>query len=225
MADRDRAFKDAVYEQLARVGRAVDHPRRLELLDLLCQGPMTVEELARKGAMPVGSASQHLQVLKEARLVRARRDGSRVWYQLADDGVCAFYVMLRSLAEQRYAELRAVTEAFLRDLDALEAIDAKVLEERMESEEVVLLDVRPPEEYAAGHWPGAWSVPLDELAGRLAELPRDRTIVAYCRGPYCVLAPHAVHVLRRAGFKAVRLNEGPGEWRVLRRPVATGSDP
>jgi rhodanese-related sulfurtransferase len=116
--------------------------------------------------------------------------------------------MLRSLAEQRYAELRAVTEAFLRDLDALEAIDAKVLEERMEREEVVLLDVRPPEEYAAGHWPGAWSVPLDELAGRLAELPRDRTIVAYCRGPYCVLAPHAVYVLRRAGFKAVRLNEG-----------------
>lgn len=227
MRDRipDRAFKDAVYEQLARVGRAVDHPRRLELLDLLCQGPMTVDELARKAAMSMGSASQHLQVLREARLVRARRQGSHMWYQLADGSVCAFYLALRSLAEQRYAEIRSLTEDFLREMDALEAIDARTLEERMEHEDVVLLDVRPPEEYASGHWPGAWSVPLDELADRLADLPRDRTVVAYCRGPYCVMAPHAVQMLRQAGFRALRLSEGPGDWRVAGRAIATGPDP
>ena len=209
----DRAFKDAIYEQLARIGRAVDHPRRLELLDLLCQGSMTVEQLAKKSAMPLASASQHLQQLREARLVQAQRNGSHMVYRLADEHVCDFFVALRELAQRRYAEIRAISDEFLENLQALEAVDSTSLQHRVNAGEVVLLDVRPPEEYATGHFPGAWSVPLDTLASRLHDLPRDRTIVAYCRGPYCVLAPHAVKRLREAGFHAVRLSEGPGDWR------------
>ncbi|MDA8333773.1 MAG: metalloregulator ArsR/SmtB family transcription factor [Peptococcaceae bacterium] len=213
MGDADRAFKDAVYEQIARVGRAVAHPRRLELLDLLCQGPMTVEQLARKSALPMGSASQHLQHLKEARLVRGERHGTYVVYRLHDDLVCTLFHTLREVAEQYYADMRSVTETFFADHQALEPVDVDTLRERWEKDAVVILDVRPPEEYAAGHWPGALSVPLETLAGRLADLPRDRTIVAYCRGPYCVLAAHAVGVLRREGFRAERLAGGVGEWR------------
>ena len=224
MPDRDRAFKDAIYEQIARVGRAVDHPRRLELLDLLCQGPMTVEQLVAKSAMPMGSASQHLQHLRETRLVRAERRGSYMVYQLADETVCSFFLALRTLAENRYAEIRSITEAFLHDREALEAMDTATLRDRMSTEPVVLLDVRPPEEYANGHWPGAWSVPLNGLADRLADLPQDQTIVAYCRGPYCVLALHAVELLRERGFHAVRLTDGVGEWRARGDMVAQGAE-
>ncbi|MDA8334092.1 MAG: metalloregulator ArsR/SmtB family transcription factor [Peptococcaceae bacterium] len=219
MADSDRAFKDAVYEQIARVGRAVAHPRRLELIDLLCQGPMTVEQLARKSAMSVGSTSQHLQHLKEARLVRGERHGTYVVYRLHNDQTCALFHTLRALAEQYYADMRCVTETFLADHQALEPVDAATLKERSEKDAVVILDVRPPEEYDAGHWPGALSIPLETLADRLADLPRDRTIVAYCRGPYCVLAMHAVNELRRAGFHAERLSEGVSDWRARGWPI------
>ncbi len=225
MSTPDREFKDAIYEQLARIGRAVDHPRRLELLDLLCQGPMTVEQLAAKSSMPLASASQHLQQLREARMVQAQRHGSHVVYRLADEHVCDFFVALRDLAQRRYSEIKAVSEEFLADLQALEAVDGTRLQNRVNSGEVVLLDVRPPEEYATGHWPGAWSVPLDTLASRLRDLPRDRTIVAYCRGPYCVLAPHAVKRLREAGFQAIRLAEGPGDWRTKGLALAVGDRP
>ena len=224
MSQSDRAFKDAIYEQLARIGRAVDHPRRLELLDLLCQGSMTVEQLAKKSAMPLASASQHLQQLREARLVQAQRSGSHMVYRLADEHVCDFFVTLRELAQRRYAEIRAISDEFLENLQTLEAVDSTSLQHRVNAGEVVLLDVRPPEEYATGHFPGAWSVPLDTLASRLHDLPRDRTIVAYCRGPYCVLAPHAVKRLREAGFHAVRLAEGPGDWRTRGVTLAAGRD-
>ncbi len=220
----DRAFKDAIYEQIARISRAVMHPRRLELLDLLCQGPMTVELLARKSAMSIGNASQHLQHLREARLVKVSPQGTARIYQLADDATCDLFLTLRSLAERYYAEMREVTDSFLRDKNELEAIEATTLADRFERESPVLLDVRPSEEYDAGHWPGALSLPVEELAGRLAELPQDRTIVAYCRGPYCVLALHAVEVLRQHGFQAVRMAEGVSDWKAQGLPIEKGSN-
>ena len=224
MSREDRAFKDAVYEQVARVGRAVSHPRRLELLDLLCQGPMTVEQLARKSALSMGSTSQHLQHLKEARLVRGERQGTYVVYHLQDDLTCGLLQTLQTVADRYYAELRAVTEAFFGAQPVLEAVDAPTLQDRAATEGVLLLDVRPAEEYAAGHWPGALSMPLETLAERLAGLPRDRQIAAYCRGPYCVLSLHAVDLLRQAGFPAVRLAEGVRDWRARGLPIMAGPE-
>ena len=222
--DPDRVFKEAIYEQIARVGRAVAHPRRLELLDLLCQGPMSVEALARKSAMSVGSASQHLQHLKEAQLVRAQPRGPARIYHLHDAATCDLFRSLRGLAERYYADMQAVTETFLHDREALEPLDTRSLQRRMDDEDLVLLDVRPPEEFAAGHWPGAWSLPLEELVEHLEELPRDRTVVAYCRGPYCVLALHAVEVLQQHGFQTIRLAEGVADWRAQGLPVSQGQD-
>ena len=223
--DPDRAFKDAIYEQIARIGRAVAHPRRLELLDLLCQGPTTVETLARKSAMSVGSTSQHLQHLKDAHLVRVEPRGAARIYRLTDAATCELFRSLRGLAERYYADMRVITEAFLRDREALETLDVATLQQRMDQEEVILLDVRPAEEYTAGHWPGAVSLPLDALTDRVAELPRDRTVVAYCRGPYCVLAMHAAEVLRQHGFRAIRLADGVPDWRAQGLPIAEGGDP
>lgn len=223
--DPDRAFKDAIYDQIARIGRAVAHPRRLELLDLLCQGPTSVETLARKSAMSVGSTSQHLQHLKDAHLVRVEPRGVARIYRLTDAATCELFRSLRGLAERYYADMRAITEAFLRDREAMETLDVATLQQRMHQEEVILLDVRPVEEYAAGHWPGAVSFPLDALTERLAELPRDRTVVAYCRGPYCVLAMHAAEVLRQHGFRAIRLADGVPDWRAQGLPIAEGADP
>ncbi len=223
--DADRAFKDAIYGQIARVGRAVAHPRRLELLDLLCQGPATVEVLARKSEMSVGSTSQHLQHLKEARLVQVQPQGAARQYQLSDAATCELFLSLRKLAERYYADMRALTEAFLRDRETLEPLDADALQQRMQQEELVLIDVRPAEEYAAGHWPGALSLPLDALTARLPELPRDRTVVAYCRGPYCVLALQAVTTLQERGFQAIRLADGVPDWRAAGLPLSQGSDP
>jgi rhodanese-related sulfurtransferase len=220
--DADRSFKDAIYEQISRVGRAVSHPRRLELLDLLCQGPATVEQLAQKSALSVGSTSQHLQHLKEARLVRGERRGTFVVYRLQDDLTCALFHMLRTVAERYYAEMRHITETFLAERAALEAVDLATLQHRLEDDDVVLLDVRPADEYASGHWPGALSVPLETLAEHLAELPRDRMVVAYCRGPYCVLSLHAVDLLTQSGFQAARLVEGVSDWRAQGVPMAQG---
>lgn len=219
MQSADREFKDAVYEQIARIGRAVTHARRLELLDLLCQGPMAVEQLARKSGMSIGSTSQHLQHLREARLVRVTPQGTTRIYQLADDAACDLFHTLRSLAERYYAEMRELTDAFFRSQDGFESVDALTLHRRMQNNSLMLLDVRPTEEYFAGHWPGAVSLPLEDLANRLTELPRDRTIVAYCRGPYCVLALHAVEVLRQHGFQAIRMTEGVSDWAAQGLPV------
>lgn len=217
--ERDRAFKDAIYEQLARVGRALAHPRRLELLDLLCQGPMTVEMLARKSAMSVGNTSQHLQHLKDAQLVRAQVRGTNRVYRLNDGATCDLFRSLRSYAAQHYAEMHAITQTFLYDRAALEAVDTSTLQRRLQEDAVILLDVRPPEEYAAGHWPGAIAMPVEDLSSHSAHLPRDRTIVAYCRGPYCVLALQAVEILREQGFRAVRLIDGVADWRAQGLPV------
>lgn len=218
-----RAFKDDVYEQLARIGKAIASPRRLELLDLLAQGPRTVEVLARETGLSVANASQHLQALRAARLLLADKRGVFVWYRLAGDDVAAFYRALRILAESRLAEIEQMTRAFLDGRGVLEVVKVEDLARRMKGGAVTLLDVRPAEEFVAGHIQGARSIPLSELERRLAELPRGRQVVAYCRGPYCVLAVEAVRLLRRRGFRAERLADGVSDWRERGYRVAVGA--
>lgn len=216
------SLKKAVYEQLGRIGKAVASPPRLELLDLLCQAPRTVEVLAREAGLSVANTSRHLQVLHSARLVQARREGLFVIYSLADEEVCDFYRTLRILAENRLAEIDSIVQQFRGSQEAMEPVDKRTLLKRVRHAEVTVLDVRPPEEYRAGHIPGAISVPLKELKARLSTLPRDREIVAYCRGPYCVLAIDAVKLLRSHGFKAVRLEDGVPDWRAEGFPITIG---
>jgi rhodanese-related sulfurtransferase/DNA-binding MarR family transcriptional regulator len=213
MKTSNRRFKDTIYEQFARVGKAVSAPRRLELLDLLCQGPRTVEVLAEQAGITAANASQHLQILRAARLVDAEKKGLHVEYRLADDRVWRFFHSLQVLAETRLAEVEQVTRDFLEERGAMEVVHSAELLRRVREGEVSVLDVRPPEEYRAGHIPGALSVPLAQLKKRLSELPRDREIVAYCRGPYCVMAVEAVELLRRKGFRAHRLEHGIVDWR------------
>lgn len=208
-----REFKSAIYQQLARVGRALASPRRMELLELLSQAPATVEVLARRADQTFGNASQHLRVLRSAGLVEAQRRGQFVSYRLADPEVAGFLRSLRLLAEARLAEIERVARDFLHERGQLEPVDREELVRRVRSGEVALLDVRPAEEYRAGHIPGAISVPLASLPARLQELPGDREIVAYCRGPYCVLAVEAVELLRAEGFRARRLEDGVVDWR------------
>jgi len=208
-----RRFKDAIYEQLARIGRASSAPRRLELLDLLCQGPRTVEALAKESGLSVANASQHLQVLRAARLVDGEKKGLYVEYRLADDEVGRFFVALRDLAQARLSELESVQRAFLAKRESMEPVQADELLRRVRAGEVTLIDVRPASEYRAGHIAGALSVPLAELEARLKTLPRKREIVAYCRGPYCVLAVEAVELLRKRGFRAQRMEQGVVDWR------------
>jgi rhodanese-related sulfurtransferase len=211
-----------VYEQFARVGKALASPRRLELLDLLGQGPRTVEELARQAGQSLPNTSHHLQVLRAARLVEAEREGLFVTYRLAAEEVGTLFAALRELAESRLAEVAQGRREFLESRGAMEPIERAELLDRVSRGEVTVLDVRPWEEYAAGHIPGAVSVPLGELAGYLDRLPRDREVVAYCRGPYCVLALDAVDLLSDHGFRATRLEDGVAEWRGAGLEVATG---
>jgi len=222
MKNPNRAFKDAIYEQFARIGKAVSSPRRLELLDLLCQGPRTVEILAKESGLTVANASQHLQVLRAARLVAAEKEGLFVSYRLADQTVCEFFRTMRVLAERRLAEVEQIKRRFLDGREGMEPVDRKALLELVRKEAVTVLDVRPVEEYNAGHIPGAISIPLKELQLRLLDLPRDAEIVAYCRGPYCVLSIQAVEMLRAKGFHAVRLEEGIQDLRALGFPIAVG---
>jgi rhodanese-related sulfurtransferase len=221
----DASLKKAVYEQLARIGKAVASPPRLELLDLLCQSPRTVEALAREAGLSVANTSQHLQILHAARLVEARKEGLFVTYRLADQEVCEFYQSLRTLAASRLAEIEAIIRQFNEGRESMEPVEKRALLERVRRAEVTVLDVRPLEEYRAGHIPGAVSIPLKELEAHLSMLPRGREIVAYCRGPYCVLAVEAVKLLRTKGFRAVRMEHGLPEWRAEGMPVAVGEEP
>lgn len=223
LASRNQRFKTAIYEQFARIGKAVSNPSRLELLDLLCQGPRTVEALAKEAGLGLANASQHLKALREARLVEAEKAGLFVTYRLADEQVCQFFLSLRSLAEARLAEVGEITRRFLKARQGLQPVDREELLSKVREGAVTVLDVRPPEEYAAGHLPGALSVPLRELERRLAELPHDREIVAYCRGPYCVLAVEAVEILRARGFTAFRLEDGVADWHARGFPVEAGA--
>ena len=219
MSTTGRQFKDAIYEQLARIGKSLASGPRLELLDVLCQGPRGVEALATQVGQSVANTSHHLQVLRRARLVAAEKEGVHVTYRLADEQVCAFFLALRGLAESRLLEIGQVARDFLEARGTMEPVDREALVERVRSGAVTVLDVRPVEEYQAGHIPGAVSVPLAQLAQRLAELPRDREIVAYCRGPYCVMAVEAVVALRAHGFRALRMDEGVPDWRARGLPV------
>ena len=220
-----RQFKDAIYEQFARIGKAVAAPKRLELLDLLCQGPRTVEALAGEAALSVANASRHLGVLRAARLVETEKKGLYVEYRLADERVCRFFHALRGLAEARLTEVEHVTQSYLERRGAMEPVQGPELLRRVRQGEVTLLDVRPPLEYRAGHVPGALSVPVAELKKRLAELPKDREIVAYCRGPYCVMAIDAVELLRKKGFRAERMEQGVGDWRARGWRLRRGESP
>ena len=220
---RGREFKNRIYEQFARISRAMASPRRLELLDVLCQGPRTVEELARQTGLSVSNTSQHLKALREARLIEGDKEGLYVTYRLADEAVCDFYRALRQLAEQRLTEVERVLDEFLRSWDQAEPVDRHELLERVEGGAVTVLDVRPIEEYAAGHIAGALSMPLPQLEARLSELPRDEEIVAYCRGRYCVLAVRAVQLRQARGFRAVRLEDGVDDWRAGGRRVEVGA--
>jgi len=214
-----REFKDRLFGQFARIGKALASPRRLEIVDLLAQGERTVEEVARETAMSVASASQHLQVLKVARMVEARREGLYVHYRLADEDVFRTWQAVRALGESRLAEVDGLVESYLKDRDGFEAVDATELMERLTLGSMLVLDVRPEEEYRAGHIPGALSVPVDALEAALQTLPRDREIVAYCRGPYCVFSDEAVALLRARGYRARRMRQGLPDWRAAGMPV------
>lgn len=215
-----RQYKNAIYEQIARVGQSLGSGPRLELLDLLSQGSRSVEALSRQVGQSVANTSHHLQVLRRARLVVAEKAGVHVIYRLADDQVGTFYRALRRLAESRLLEIRDVTREFLEQRGLMEQVDREELVERVRRGEVTVLDVRPVEEYLGGHVPGALSVPLGELERRLSELPKDRDVVAYCRGPYCVLAIEAVALLRSRGFTALRMEDGVPDWRARGLPVS-----
>lgn len=218
-----REAKDALYEQFARIGKAVTSPRRIELLELLAQGERSVESLAGVAGIGITSTSAHLQVLRGARLVASRRDGTRILYRLADEEVLELIDVVRRLARARLSEVDDVVEAYFSARDTLTPVGRDDLLARSERAEVVVLDVRPAEEFEAGHIPGAMSIPLGELRERLGELPRDVEVVAYCRGPYCVLAPQAVELLAEQGIRARRLDEGLPEWRLAGLPVAVGA--
>jgi rhodanese-related sulfurtransferase/DNA-binding MarR family transcriptional regulator len=218
-ATAHREFKDRLFGQFAKIGKALTSPRRLEIVDLLAQGERTVEEIAGETSMSVASASQHLQVLKAARMVEARREGLYAHYRLAGEDVFRTWQAVRALAESRLSEIDGLVEAYLVDRDVLEAVDATELMKRLTAGSVVVLDVRPEEEYRAGHIPGAISVPVHTLEAALQTLPRDREIVAYCRGPYCVFSDEAVALLRSRGYRARRLRQGLPDWRAGGMPV------
>jgi rhodanese-related sulfurtransferase len=208
----DRHAKDALFEAIATMGKAFASPVRLELLDLLAQAPRTVEELARASGQSVANASQHLQALHAAGMVTRAREGTRVRYALAGDEVLRLWLSLREASALRLAEVERAAREYLGG--DVEAIDRDELVERLARGDVVLVDVRPAEEYAAAHIEGARSVPLEELERRLAELPSDREVVAYCRGPFCAYAHDAVRRLHAAGRPARRLEDGWPEWRL-----------
>jgi rhodanese-related sulfurtransferase/DNA-binding transcriptional ArsR family regulator len=214
-----REAKDLLYAQFSRLGKAVSNPRRIELLELLAQTERSVDELAAASGMDFANTSAQLQVLSQARLVEGQRQGKRVIYRLADESVTRFLAALRELSRARLAEVEQVARDYFEARDHLEPLGSADLMRRLKDPATLVIDVRPAEEYAAGHIPGALSVPLSELKVRIAELPPAAEIVAYCRGPYCVLAPEAIEILHRAGLRARRLEDGFPEWRLAGLPV------
>jgi rhodanese-related sulfurtransferase/DNA-binding MarR family transcriptional regulator len=221
--DDDRARKTALYEQFARVGKALANPTRLELLDLLAQGERSVEDLAGAAGMKVSNTSAQLRMLAAAGLVTSRRDGVKIYYRLAGQEVTAFVGQAQHLAASRLADAEQAARGYLGDVAALEPVAPGELLRRMRDDQVLVLDVRPQPEYAAGHIPGAVSIPHDQLAARLAELPAGADIIAYCRGRYCVFAPDAVRLLRARGFSARPLDGGLPDWRLAGLPVTTAA--
>lgn len=221
---RHREFKDPLYEEFARIGKALASPQRLELLDLLAQGERNVETLAREASLSVANASQHLQALRQARLVETRKQGLHVYYHLADPAVWELWRALQVVGERRLAEIDRLVALYVRDPAELEPITRDALKARLAAGEVIALDVRPAEEYRQGHIAGARSLPLEELETRLAELPKDREIVAYCRGPYCLFSREAVETLAVHGYRARRLEGGYPEWRAAGLASSVGAE-
>jgi rhodanese-related sulfurtransferase/DNA-binding transcriptional ArsR family regulator len=217
-----REFKDPLYAQFARIGHAVASPKRIELLDLLGQGEKTVEALAEQSSTPLKNTSAHLRVLRQARLVETRREGTYVYYRLAGDDVLRFLRDLQALARNRLAEVERVASLYLDGRDELEPVTLAELRRRLREGDVTVIDVRPAEEYRAAHIPGAVSIPVAELKRRLGEIPRKREVVAYCRGSYCVYSVDAVEILRKHGYRARRADEGLPDWRASGLPVAAG---
>ena len=211
--------KSRLYEQLARVGAALGSAGRLQLLEFIAQGERSVDSLAAMSGLSVANCSKHLQALRQAGLVTARKEGLRVFYALAGDDVIALYSALQSVAENRVAEVERLLRTWLAHRDELEPVAAAELLERVKQGLVTVLDVRPAEEYAAGHLPGAVNIPIERLKGRLAKLPIRKEVIAYCRGPYCLMSFDAVETLRKRGFKARRLQDGFPEWRAAGFPV------
>ena len=207
-----RRVKDILYEQVARIGKATSSPKRLELIELLCQGEKTVEALARESAISMKLASAHLRELRAAHLVETERSGKNIYYRFANREVAEFWVAIRSLAEDRLVELKMALARITHAPKELTPKDRDALVKAARKGEVIVLDVRPTEEFAAAHLPYAQSMPIDQLKSRLAELPQGRTIVAYCRGPYCLMAKDAVDLLKQQGLDAIHLPEGVAEW-------------
>jgi ArsR family transcriptional regulator len=217
-----RGPKSVLLSQFAAVAKSLAHAHRLELLEQLAQGERSVEVLAERTGLSVANASQHLQQMRRAGIVAPRREGKFVYYTLADEAVLDALSALRRIAERNIAEVERVIRSYFDDRDSMEPMSREQLLEQSCAGAVTILDVRPPDEFALGHLPGALNVPLRELAARLAELDPAQEIVAYCRGPYCVLSYEAVAALRAGGFRARRLEDGLPEWRAAGLPVVTG---
>lgn len=215
-----REIKDLLYEQVARISKAASSPKRLELIEVLCQGEKRVEQLASDTELSVKLTSAHLKELKAARLVENRRDGKNIYYRLADPRVADLWVMLRELAEERLLELQAAMRELITQSDELSPISGAELLAQAHQGELVVIDVRPEAEYAVAHLPFARSIPLSELKQRLNEIPANKTVVAYCRGPFCLMAKDAVELLRQQGINASRLETGVAEWRLSGLPLA-----
>jgi len=218
-----REFKDTLYAQFARIGHALASPKRIELLDLLSQGERTVEALAEQVATPIKNTSAHLRVLRQARLVETRRDGTYMYYRLADDDVFRLLRTLETIGHSRLAEVQQVVESYLDGRDALEPVTFKELRRLMRNGDITVVDVRPANEYEAGHIPGALSVPVPDLKRRLREFPKGREIIAYCRGQYCVYSLEAVTLLRKQGYRARRTDKGLPDWKAAGLPVEIGA--
>jgi rhodanese-related sulfurtransferase len=214
-----RELKNLLYEQVGRIGKVLASPKRLELIELLCQGEKTVETLSREAEISLKLASAHLKELRLACLVETRKDGKYVLYRLAGSGVADLWVSLRALAEERLVDLRMGLDSLVTHGGDLRGVDRDSILARARSGEVVVIDVRPQDEFAAGHLPFARSLPLPELRKRLDELPKNKPVVAYCRGPFCVMAKDAVALLRKRGYQAFKLDDGVAEWRARGLPV------
>jgi rhodanese-related sulfurtransferase/DNA-binding transcriptional ArsR family regulator len=214
-----RKFKDQVYRELARITKSMANPHRLEIIELLAQGEFSVEQIAEQVHLSIANASQHLQVLKMAQLVEINRQGNFIYYRLSNDNVFKAWKALRELGVERIDAIEKVVKAFRKSKFDFQTVTIDELVEKLDSGKVTLLDVRPESEYKQGHIANAISIPIDELSRRLKELPKRTTIVAYCRGPFCVFADEAVALLTKAGFKATRLEEGFPDWKILELPV------
>ena len=215
----NRRLKDTLYAYFALIGKATSSPKRLEIVDLLCQGEKSVDEIAQQAQLDVKNTSAHLKVLHSARLVVSRREGKHVYYAIADAMVSEYWLTTRSMAEQRFAEIERVVKCYFDDRETMVTLDRQKLLRKARRGEIVVLDVRPKSEYDQAHLPYARSLPVAELEQHLAKLPRNKQIVAYCRGPYCVLSLKALNILRQRGFKAFRLSEGVLEWQAAGLPL------